>query len=71
MGDRRDPVVTALWCPGESKEHYCLTMIEEAKRDNGGLVLAPTQVIEPEVPWENILAFIETVVEHNRCKGNY
>ncbi|MDW7656705.1 MAG: uroporphyrinogen decarboxylase family protein [Bacillota bacterium] len=26
---------------------------------NGGLWIAPTHVIEPEVPWENILAFIE------------
>ena len=27
----------------------------------GGLLLAPTHVIEPEVPWENILAFVEAV----------
>jgi len=27
----------------------------------GGLVLAPTHTIEPEVPWENIVAFVEAV----------
>jgi uroporphyrinogen decarboxylase len=31
----------------------------------GGLVIAPTQVIEPDVPWENIIAFFEAVEE---CK---
>jgi uroporphyrinogen decarboxylase len=29
-----------------------------------GLVLAPTHVLEPEVPWENIVAFVEAVEEH-------
>jgi uroporphyrinogen decarboxylase len=29
----------------------------------GGLVLAPTHMIEPDVPWENLLAFVETVKE--------
>ncbi len=27
----------------------------------GGLLLAPTHMVEPEVPWENIVAFVETV----------
>jgi uroporphyrinogen decarboxylase len=31
---------------------------------NGGLWIAPTHVIEPEVPWENILAFIETASQY-------
>lgn len=31
-----------------------------------GLVLAPTHVIEPDVPWENILAFFEAVEEYGR-----
>ncbi|MHB0874525.1 MAG: uroporphyrinogen decarboxylase family protein [Anaerolineae bacterium] len=30
---------------------------------DGGLVLAPTHVIEPEVPWENVLAFFAAVDE--------
>jgi uroporphyrinogen decarboxylase len=29
----------------------------------GGLLLAPTHTIEPDVPWENIVAFIEAVRE--------
>jgi len=29
----------------------------------GGLLIAPTHVVEPEVPWENIMAFIEAVEE--------
>lgn len=31
---------------------------------NGGLFLAPTHTIEPEVPFENIAAFVEAVKEH-------
>ncbi len=31
-----------------------------------GLLLAPTHVIEPEVPWENIVAFVEAVEEYGR-----
>jgi uroporphyrinogen decarboxylase len=27
----------------------------------GGLLLAPTHTIEPEVPWENVLAFVDAV----------
>ncbi len=30
----------------------------------GGLWIAPTHVIEPEVPWENIIVFIETANEY-------
>lgn len=29
--------------------------------EKGGLLIAPTHVIEPEVPWDNILAFVEAV----------
>ncbi len=32
----------------------------------GGLFLAPTHVVEPEVPWENIVAFVEAVHEYGR-----
>ena len=28
---------------------------------NGGLVIAPTHLLEPEVPWENILALVDAV----------
>ncbi len=27
--------------------------------DGGGLVLAPTHLVEPEVPWENLMAFVD------------
>ena len=30
----------------------------------GGLLLAPTHMVEPEVPWENILAYVETVKQY-------
>ncbi|MEN6401957.1 MAG: hypothetical protein ABFD94_08415, partial [Armatimonadia bacterium] len=29
----------------------------------GGLLLAPTHVLEPEVPWENIVAFFDAIEE--------
>ena len=29
----------------------------------GGLFLSPTHMIEPDVPWENIVAFVEAVKE--------
>ena len=27
----------------------------------GGFLIAPTHLVEPEVPWKNIMAFMETV----------
>lgn len=30
----------------------------------GGLLLSPTHVVEPEVPWENIVAFVQAVKEY-------
>ncbi len=32
-----------------------------------GLLLAPTHVLEPEVPWENVLAFFDGIEKY----GNY
>ena len=32
----------------------------------GGLLLAPTHTLEPDVPWENIVAFFEAVQEYGR-----
>jgi len=32
----------------------------------GGLLLAPTHVLEPDVPWENIVAFFEAVEEYGK-----
>jgi uroporphyrinogen decarboxylase len=39
-------------------------MIREVGR-GGGLGLAPTHMLEPEVPWDNIQTFVDTVREHN------
>ena len=33
-------------------------------KDRGGVILAPTHFIEPEVPVENLIAFVETVKEY-------
>jgi uroporphyrinogen decarboxylase len=30
----------------------------------GGLLLEPTHVLEPEVPWDNIVALVEAVEKH-------
>jgi len=30
---------------------------------DGGLLIAPTHLIEPEVPWENIMALVDAVEE--------
>lgn len=35
----------------------------ETVGEGGGLLIAPTHVIEPEVPWENIVAFVNAVKE--------
>jgi uroporphyrinogen decarboxylase len=32
----------------------------------GGLLIAPTHMVEPEVPWENLVAFVESVKEYGR-----
>jgi uroporphyrinogen decarboxylase len=29
----------------------------------GGLLLAPSHILEPEVPWENVVAFVEAARE--------
>ena len=43
----------------------CLKMIHTVGR-GGGLGLAPTHVLEPEVRWENIQSFVDTVREYNQ-----
>jgi uroporphyrinogen decarboxylase len=35
----------------------------------GGLFLAPTHVLEPDVPWENVIAFIEAAEEYGEYQG--
>ncbi|MFQ6098700.1 MAG: uroporphyrinogen decarboxylase family protein [Armatimonadota bacterium] len=38
----------------------------ETVGEGGGLILAPTHVLEPDVPWENIVAFFEACEEYGR-----
>ena len=38
----------------------------ESVGQNGGLCIAPTHLLEPEVPYENIMAFIEAVRKYGR-----
>ena len=42
----------------------CEEMLHHVRK-TGGLTLAPTHLIEPEVPLENIEALVETVEEYN------
>lgn len=37
-------------------------------RTKGGLFVAPTHLMEPEVPWENILAYVEAFREYDPKK---
>ena len=43
----------------------CRELIEKVGK-GGGLLLAPTHMVEPEVPWENLNAFLEAVQEYGR-----
>jgi len=45
--------------PNEVKNEVKRIINTVGKR--GGLLLAPTHILEPEVPWENILSFFEAV----------
>lgn len=49
--------------PDEVKE-VCEKLIKEVGH-GGGLLLAPSHMLEPEVKWENVEAFIEVVKKHN------
>ncbi len=39
-------------------------MIETVGK-GGGLILAPSHILEPEVPWENVLAFVDAIKAFN------
>ena len=59
-------VGTQTLMPFGSPEEVCSKVrlyCEHVGRD-GGLWISPTHLIEPEVPWENIMAFIETANEY-------
>lgn len=46
-------------------EEKVKVMIEKVGR-GGGLVIAPTHLLEPEVPWENVITFVETVKKNGK-----
>lgn len=48
----------------EDVRNECIKMIETVGK-GGGLLLSPSHLLEPEVPWENIQAYIDTVNEYN------
>ena len=37
-------------------------------RPHGGLLPAPTHLLEPEVPWENIIAYVEACRDYKPGK---
>ena len=45
-------------------ERVCRSMID-ARKGKGGLILAPTHLVEPEVPLENVEALVRTVQAYN------
>lgn len=49
----------------EEVRRVCKEMIEKVGK-GGGLLLAPTHLLEPEVPFENIMAFLEAVEEYGK-----
>ncbi|MBT7121751.1 MAG: hypothetical protein HN948_01945 [Clostridia bacterium] len=46
-------------------EQTCKKLIEEVGK-GGGLLLAPTHVVEPEVPFENMMAFLNAVEKYGK-----
>jgi uroporphyrinogen decarboxylase len=56
---------TQTTMPFGTPEEVKATIKERIKTvgQGGGLLLAPTHVIEPDVPWENVLAFFEAIEE--------
>lgn len=69
-GDRlsfRGCVGTQTTMPFSDKNEVyslCIDIIKKVGK-NGGLILSPSHVLEPEVPWENIEAFVEAIEQYN------
>ena len=47
-------------------EHACRKVLD-AVRGTGGLILAPTHLVEPEVPLENVEAMVNVLNTYNQC----
>jgi uroporphyrinogen decarboxylase len=53
---------------GTSEEvRKCVLANLELTGDKGGLLCAPTHLLEPEVPWENVMAYVNAVREFNQA----
>lgn len=61
LGTVGTQTVMPFGTPGEVRDTV-RRMIETVGR-GGGLTIAPTHMLEPEVPWENIEAFLSAVKE--------
>lgn len=57
---RTMPFGTPVEVKAEVKERI------ETVGQGGGFLIAPSHILEPEVPWKNILAFFEAVEEYGR-----
>jgi uroporphyrinogen decarboxylase len=59
---------TQTTMPFGTPDEVKATVVEriETVGQGGGLLLAPTHVLEPDVPWENIAAFFEAIDEYGR-----
>jgi len=58
-------VGTQTTMPFETPEQVRAVVKEriETVGKGGGLLIAPTHILEPDVPWQNVLAFVEAVEE--------
>lgn len=54
--------------PYGTKEEVLKTTVSRLRKcgDKGGLVIGPTHMVEPEVPWENLTAIIEGVKNYEQ-----
>lgn len=50
----------------EEVDMVCRKLIEKVGK-GGGLILSPTHMLEPEVPWENIEAYINAIKKYSRA----
>jgi uroporphyrinogen decarboxylase len=48
-------------------DRVCREMIEKVGK-GGGLILAPTHMIEPEVPWENVEAYLAAIKKYGKIQ---
>lgn len=56
--------------PFGTPQEVCRVVKDRIERcgKNGGLILSPAHMIEPEVPWENVVALYETIKKYGSYK---